>query len=225
MTQTKNLLRTVILASASAVLAVACAAPQPSYGPTVTRNKVKVAESVERLELYARPNGIELSARDKFAVGQFIEAYRQSGNGPLFVNTPLSAGNGIGISQAQTMIRTLAAQSGINPSAIQMGKYQTDPRAQAPLVVSYRTLKAVPRDCRYLDDLTLNYNNQPSQSFGCSATANLAAMVSDPRQFLEPYALGTSDTQRRIVVYDKYIQGEPTASERPPEQSQTLDNN
>jgi len=75
-----------------------------------------------------------------------------------------------------------------------------------------------------MDDLTLTYHNQPSQSFGCAGTANLAAMVADPRQFLEPYASGTPDTQRRIVVYDKYIQGEPTASERPPEQSQSFDN-
>jgi len=220
----KNLLRTLILASSISVLAVACAAPQPSYGPTVTRNSVKVAESVERLELYARPNGMELSARDKFAVGQFIEGYRQNGNGPLFVNMPLTAGNGLGISQAHTMIRTLVAQVGINPAALQTGKYQTNPQANAPLVVSYRTLKAVPRDCRFMDDLTLTYNNQPSQSFGCSATANLAAMVSDPRQFLEPYGSSSPDTRRRIVVYDKYIQGESTAAERPPEQSQTFEN-
>jgi len=105
MTKNKSLFRTFVLTTTSLLLTVACSAPQPSYGPTVMRNKIKVAESVERLELYARPNGMELSARDKFAVGQFIEGYRQNGNGPLFVNTPLTAGNGLGISQAQTMIK------------------------------------------------------------------------------------------------------------------------
>jgi len=40
----------------------ACAAPSMSFQPTSLRNPIKVAESIERLELYTRPNGLELSA-------------------------------------------------------------------------------------------------------------------------------------------------------------------
>jgi len=49
--------------------------------------------------------------------------------------------------------------------------------------------------------------------FGCFQSANLAAMVTDPRQLLEPYAAGTPNPQRRQVIYDKYINGETTAAE------------
>ena len=220
----KNMLKLSLLSLTSAVILTGCMTPQPSYLPTPERNKIKVAETIERLELYTRPNGLELSARDQFAVGQFLEAYRQSGDGPIFVNMPTGGKNGLGTQQAATTLRTMMAQVGINPTAMQTGEYQTSPSAPAPVVVSYRTLKTVPQDCRFLDDLRQTYNNQPYQSFGCSQSANLAAMVSDPRQFLEPYATTTPNSQRRTVVYDKYIQGELTGSERSPDQTATLEN-
>ena len=59
----------------------ACAAPSMSYKPTQLRNPIKVAESIERLELYTRPNGLELSARDRLAVAQFLDGYGRSGEG------------------------------------------------------------------------------------------------------------------------------------------------
>jgi len=49
-------------------------------------------------------------------------------------------------------------------------------------------------------------------------SANLAAMITDPRQLLEPYAAGRPNAQRRQVIYDKYIQGEPTAAQVNPDQ-------
>lgn len=220
----KKMLKLSLLSLSSAGVLAACATPAPSYLPTPERNKIKVAETVERLELYTRPNGLELSARDQFAVGQFLEAYRQSGDGPIFVNMPSGGKNGLGTQQAATTLKTMMAQIGINPTAMQSGEYQTLPNAPAPVVVSYRTLKTVPQDCRFLDDLRQTYNNQPYQSFGCSQSANLAAMVADPRQFLEPYGTTTPNSQRRTVVYDKYIRGELTGSERSPDQTATLEN-
>ena len=43
-------------------------------------------------------------------------------------------------------------------------------------------------------------------------------MVTDPRQLLEPYAPGTPNAQRRQVIYDRYIEGQPTAAEVNPRQ-------
>jgi len=216
-------LRNLALAGVATATLIACSTPNPSFAPTTVKNPIKVAESIERLELYARPNGLELSARDKFAVGQFLEGYKLNGDGPVYVNMPSQAKNNRGVQQAHVMVKTMMAQTGINPAALQAGQYQSRPNAPAPVVVSYRTLKTIPQDCRFKDDLSRSYNNQPHQSFGCFQSANLAAMVADPRQFLEPYATTTPNSQRRTVVYDKYIQGESTASERSERQTTTFE--
>jgi pilus assembly protein CpaD len=182
------------------------------------RNSVNVAESIERLELYTRPNGMELSARDKLAVAQFLDGYARSGDGALYINRPASAMAGLGTRQAEATIRGLMAQGGMNPGSVQTGQYTSRPGAPAPVVVSYRTLRAIPQDCREMDNLANTFSNQPHAGFGCFQSANLAAMISDPRQLLEPYASGQPNAQRRQVIYDKYIQGETTAAQINPDQ-------
>lgn len=201
----------------------ACSTPTASLPPTDLRNPIQVAESIERLELYTRPNGLELSGRDKLAVAQFLDGYRNGGDGPLYMNKPASGLNGLGTQQAEQVIRGLMAEGGINPMALQSGQYQSAPNNPAPVVVSYRTLKAIPQRCGRIGNLSHTYNNQPYDGFGCFQSANIAAMVSDPRQLLEPYAQGRPNAQRRQVVYDKYIEGSLSASEFPDRQNTTAE--
>ena len=211
-----------ILALASGL--IACSTPKPYAPPMVNKNKIKIAESIERLELYTRPTGLELSARDQVAVGQFLQGYGSRGEGPLYINVPSSTAQGIGAQQAQNVIRQSLSQLGMSGAPVQTGQYQAAYGTPAPVVVSYRTLKTIPQDCRNSDDLANSFANQPYSNFGCYHTANIAAMVSDPRQFIEPYGSTPPDSQRRQVVYDKYIEGENPASAHPDRQEVNVDN-
>lgn len=200
---------------AGSVLLTGCLQGGATFEPTHRLNPVRVAESIERLELYARPNGLELSKRDEYAVANFIEAYKAQGSGPLYINRPASALNTAGVSQTNALIDRLMSHSGLNPVSAQSGTYYTRPGDPAPVVISYRTLQAIPQDCTGVGDLTQTGNNSVMPEFGCFASANLAAMISDPRQLIEPYASQAPNAQRRQVVYDRYIDGASTASDRP----------
>ncbi|GLQ19952.1 CpaD family pilus assembly lipoprotein [Algimonas porphyrae] len=204
---------------AAPLLLAGCLQGSNIHQPTHRLNPVKVAESVERLELYARPNGLELSARDEFAVQTFLRSYTAEGSGPIYINRPANALTGQGVIQTDALLTRLMAASAIRPDAVQSGEYYSRPGDPAPVVLSYRTLKAISQDCSRLGDLSQTYGNGVTPEFGCFASANLAAMISDPRQLIEPYASDTPNAQRRQVVYDRYIQGSSTASERPEGQS------
>jgi len=219
----KTLINAAFAAAAVTILA-ACSTPTASSGPSVFNNRIQVAESIERLELYTRPNGLELSARDQIAVSQFLQSYGRRGNGPLYINVPNGSGSGLGSQQAQAVIRQSLAGIGLGGASVQTGEYQSAYGSPAPVVVSYRTLKTVPQDCRHQGDATDTYNNQPYDSFGCFHSANLAAMIGDPRQLLEPYDMTIPDSQRRQTVYDKYIQGENPASTQPDRQQVSVEN-
>ena len=213
----------MLLVTGAAVVLTACTTPTASTGPTIFNNKIQVAESIERLELYTRPNGLELSARDQVAVSQFLQSYGRNGNGPLYVNVPSNSSSGLGTQQAQAVIRQSLAGIGLGGAAVQTGQYQVAYGSPAPVVVSYRTLKTVPQDCRQQGDLTNTYANQPYDNFGCFHAANLAAMIGDPRQLIEPYDMTIPDSQRRQTVYDKYIQGENPASTQPDRQQTSVE--
>jgi len=213
-----------ILVTCIASTLAACATPTASTGPSVFNNKIQVAESIERLELYTRPNGLELSARDQVAVSQFLQNYGHSGSGPLYVNIPNSSKAGLGTQQAQAVIRQSLVGVGLGNARVETGQYQAAYGSPAPVVVSYRTLKTVPRDCRHQGDTTDTFANQPYDNFGCFHSANLAAMIGDPRQLISPYDMTIPDSQRRQTIYDKYIKGENPASAHPDRQEVSVEN-
>ena len=190
--------------------------------PAHRMNPVQVSETVERLELYARPDGLVLSARDEAAVANFMREFAANGSGALHINRPSTGGHGV--AQTDQMLNAAMRQAGLAPSAVQYGQFPARPGLPAPVVVSYRTLRTVPQNCNHMPNLTDTRHNTPVSSFGCFASANLAAMVSDPYQLLEPRTPDTPNAQRRQVIYDAYINGEGTAAQLPPRQNQSSQN-
>lgn len=209
----------VILGGLATLLLGACTTYHPSEVPTPLRNKITVAETVERLELYAQPSGLNLSARDQDAVSEFVHLYGQYGQGPMYINIPGNAANGMGADQAKSAITARMQSMGIPGSQLQMGKYAADLDAPAPVVVSFRRLTTVPINCEQGAFLTSTSTNQPYGNFGCAQTANLAAMIDNPRQLLSPYPQAPSTMIRRSTVFDNYAIGQPTATTRPEGQS------
>lgn len=216
MVTSKQYIRNAVLLTAALTLS-ACATPTPSQPPLYQKNPIQVSESIERLELYSRPDGMSLSARDSDAVAGFLSGFAQFGDGPLYMNMP--AHGSPGVMQTRGLVRNLMGQIGLGGAPVQEGQYQSHPNMPAPVVISYRRLKTLPRDCTIRSDLTRTYSNQPWPEFGCSQNANLAAMIQDPRQLLEPHPMGPADMRRRMTVYDKYIKGESPASATPPNQT------
>jgi len=68
-------------------------------------------------------------------------------------------------------------------------------------------------------------SNNADYSYGCTQSANLAAMIQDPRQLIEPLPFDRPNIERRIDIYDKYIQGQDTSSEQPARQAVSADGN
>ena len=219
----KPQLKLSLMISAVALTLGACAAPQTMPRPAINNHQVSISESIERLELYSRPNGMSLSSRDQSAVAEFLSAYGQFGDGPLYINVPSAQSGAIGTQQSAQLVRQTMAQMGMGIGALQTGQYQSNPSAPAPVVVSYRRLKVVPQDCRGMENLMETHANRPMASFGCAYHANLGAMIQDPRQLLEPYTMGSPNAERRRTVYDKYITGEVTASATPESQERSTD--
>jgi len=203
-----------LVSGLSGLVLSGCIMNVPSHPPTAVRNKITVAETVERLELFAQPSGLNLSARDRDAVSDFIYQYGNSGQGPLYLNIPANA-QGVGVQQAQQVISAHLQNLGIPGSAIQTGQYTAESGTPAPLIVSFRRLTTVPMDCQAGASLTHSSNNQSYNNFGCSQAANLAAMIDNPRQLLTPYDFADAPSVRRTTVLGKYYEGENTATPRP----------
>lgn len=212
----QNLCVRALLASTCAgVLLGGCALSQSPYENVVRDNKITVAETVERMELYVQPTTLNLSARDQDAVGNFVAQYSRTGQGPLYLNVPKNIAGGNGVREARTMLMSHLTHLGISANVVQMGQYVARDGVSAPVVVSYRRLATAPINCQQGNNLVYTSHNKPFANYGCAHTANLAALVTDPRQFLSPYDLAPADANRRALMVGKFTNGEATGTERP----------
>ena len=219
MTRTPKHIAVLATAFAAPVLLVGCL-QGPDLPPSSIRNQVTVAESLERLELYPRRDGMNLSARDRSAMAQFLAAYGQGGSGPILIHSP--EGAGAGVAAAKSEVKMAMTSVGLSDAPLRSESYPARDGAPAPVVVSYRRLRTIIPDCgKTLHDLRVTGRNAPTADWGCAHTANIAAMVADPDQFLGPYPLGEPNAARRMVIYDKYIEGAATGAGIPAGQKQS----
>ena len=215
---------TKLFCAASVLVISACSTAVPTHGNVFEQNRFQISEQIERLELYPQVNGLRLNPRDVEAVNHFMRDFSENGDGQIFMNVPSNQAGGVGVQQAQTMIRTALAQSGFRSANIQTGQYQVPQGAPAPVVVSYRKFATLIPRCTHMEDLRLTGNNQAYSGFGCAHFANQAAMIGDHTQLLRPYDQTPPDPARRSAVYESYIEGADPSSANGSRQGITFGN-
>jgi len=92
----------------------------------------------------------------------------------------------------------------------------------AAIRVTYPKISAVAGPCGlWPDDLGPSIDNRdylenkPYYNFGCSYQRNLAAMVADPADLVQPRAETPAYTPRRNIAFDKYKKGTTTTTSYP----------
>ena len=103
-------------------------------------------------------------------------------------------------------------QLGVPAELIQTAAYAA-PGGEGPVLIAYQRFQAEGPDCSTpWDDLTATGKNVPYAHFGCAVTANIAAEVANPRDFLAPAVETPADDNRRETVLGKYRRGDMTSS-------------
>ena len=211
-------MRTLAVLGCAAALAACASTKTPEKPPAPTallpteQFPIKVTDAPERMALAVHPQG--LSANQNAALSEFVSRWRSDGGGVMTVSAPsVSAGH------PQAMLNRVAAATaaaviklGVPAERVQTAVYAVQ-GGDAPVVIAYQRFQAVGPDCSGpWDDLTATGKNKPYAHFGCSVTANIAAQVANPRDFLAPAVVTPADDVRRETVLGKYRAGEPTSS-------------
>ena len=198
------------LALAVLGLALTACATGPTERPEATAmpETVRVAMDVD-----PRDNGLSWS--QIALIDNVAGEYKARGHGPLVISYPQNAGNAEAALSAIAEARTRLYAAGLDWTEIAGGAYEAGGQIQAPVLFSFTRYQAMAPDCpERWDDLT---NARPGTAwprFGCATAANLASMISDPRDLVTPRTFGSPDTMRRQMVLDNYREGEPTGSRR-----------
>jgi pilus assembly protein CpaD len=146
-------------------------------------------------------------------IAAFAQRWKARGQGLLNVATASSATNDGAIVQ----LRKVLAANGVDKKSMQVSSYPpASGEDNPPITLSFIAYAATASDCGqdWSTNLGFEPRNVPWPEFGCSTQHNLAAIVSDPRDLVEPRTSDPADAQRRsVVISDKYQNGFRTQTE------------
>jgi pilus assembly protein CpaD len=231
--------RTLRLCSALVGLSVALGACANPGAEIVTasvpndyrqRHPIAIAEADRSINLFVGHARGGLSASQRADVMGLARLWVGEGTGVIVADVPVGTPNARAAADTLREVQALLAAGGVPPRGMTVRHYHPDdPRALATIRLSYPRIAAVAGPCGlWPEDLGPSikndgyFENKPYYNFGCASQRNLAAMVDNPSDLVQPRSETPAYTARRNVAFDKYRKGAPTTTTYPEAESAKL---
>jgi pilus assembly protein CpaD len=165
--------------------------------------------------------GLSASQRaDVMALGQ---TWLREGTGAISADLPVDTPNARAAADSFREIQALLTSAGVPPRGIAVRHYHPeDPRQMATIRLNYPKISAVAGPCGlWPDDIGPSiknkgyFENKPYYNFGCASQRNLASMVDNPSDLVQPSPETVAYTTRRTNSFEKYRKGTPTTTVYP----------
>ena len=197
--------------------ATACTGPNSAkHAVTAQGNHpITIKQVSDSLEIETLKTSGKLSEDQKAQLAGYAYSYKIRGHGPLIVSVPKGSKNsGAARATAKKVMQALG-DTGIDQANIKLASYDGDPASAQPVTINFNRFAASAKPCGdWSKDFTKSRSNSLSPDFGCSQQRNMAAMISDPYDLVDPGQLGPADAARRTIAYQKYRFGIGTAAVR-----------
>jgi pilus assembly protein CpaD len=207
-----------IASLALVLLAGSCAAPfsdnsAPPFEDGAVNHPITVEPSYRSLKLPFSATDAGLLPSDDEHFADFVAHYLAHGNGSISIAAPRNADGASAIGYFGERLERM----GVPRAHIIVGEVSgPDNRVE----LGYMTYEANVEPCGdWSKDLGDTSENGTAPDFGCSVQHNIAAMVANPRDLVEPRREEGSDAARRASVITHYEKGEPTATSKSKDQT------
>jgi pilus assembly protein CpaD len=185
------------------------------------RHPITITEAPHTLNLIIGSNRSSLTGQQRAELLAFAQTWKAEATGGVLIDLPTGTANEHASADALREIQSILAATGVPPDTMMVRTYVAGRNALAAVHVTYPKLTAQAGPCGiWPEDIGPTFNrdyfeNQPAWNFGCSTQRNLAAMVANPADLVQPQAETPPYTKRRTEVLKKYGQGESTATNYP----------
>jgi pilus assembly protein CpaD len=186
------------------------------------RHNIAITEGPRTVELFIGMNRGGLNGEQRADVLAFANAWRREATGGILVDLPSGTRNEVAAANALREVRAILSAAGVSPSAVAVRPYRpVDPSKLATLKLNYPTLVAEAGPCGLWPyDLGPTFNREHNENvqywnLGCASQRNLAAMVDNKADLVQPRGEVPPYTGRRTTVLDKYHRGETTVTINP----------
>jgi pilus assembly protein CpaD len=183
---------------------------------------IQVSPVKEEMSLVVSPYAFAVSKYDKARVAEFASAYKRVGHGDIWIVAPEGSQNSASSIGAVAELSAVMVDRGLSREQIKMRSYHAS-GSDAPITIRFVRYTASTRPCGdWSRSVAFEPNNSTTANFGCASQSNLAVMVVDPHDLVQPRDMDPADAQRRMEVIGKYRAGESTGSARSDDESGTV---
>jgi pilus assembly protein CpaD len=183
------------------------------------RHPIALHEGQRAVELFVSNRLAGLTPAQRSNVGAFAHSWHRDATGGVEIRVP-PGGNDRAIRETVAEIRAILVDAGIPRRDVAvLALRQADALQLTPIVLVYPRITAAAGPCgRWPNDLGPGagmeyFTNEPYWNLGCSMQRNLASMIDDPADLVQPRGETPVYMARRSVVLDKYRKGEDTTTQ------------
>ena len=199
-------------------------AAEPYPADYRARHPIAVTEADRSIVVFIGTGRGGMTAAQRADVTGMAQTWLREGTGGITIDMPTGTPNARPAHDTLREIRAIIAAAGVPPRAVSVRQYTPpDPRHMAAIRLNYPRIAATAGPCGlWPEDLGPSYKNRSYfenrhsyYNFGCAHQRNLAAMIDEPSDLVQPRAESPAYTMRRNVAFDKYRKGSSTATTYP----------
>jgi pilus assembly protein CpaD len=184
------------------------------------RHPIAIQEADRSIVLFVGQARGGLTAPQRGDVLGLAQIWLSEGTGAINVDVPVGTPNARAAAETFREIQATLAAAGVPPRGIVMRNYRPeDPRHLPAIRLNYPKISAVAGPCGlWPEDIGPSiknktyFQNKQYYNFGCAYQRNMAAMVDNPSDLVQPRAETPAYTIRRTVAFEKYRKGTSSAT-------------
>jgi pilus assembly protein CpaD len=187
------------------------------------RHPIAIQETERAVVIFVGHARGGLSATQRADVMGLAQIWLQEGTGAITADMPVGTPNAHAAADSLHEIQALLSAAGVPPRGIVVRNYHpADPRQMATIRLNYPKISAVVGPCGlWPEDLGPSIKdksyleNKPYYNFGCAYQRDMAAMIDNPSDLVQPRPETPAYTMRRTEGFEKYRKGNPTTTSYP----------
>jgi pilus assembly protein CpaD len=187
------------------------------------RHPIAIQEANRTVNIFIGNTRGGLSASQRGDVLGLASVWLREGTGAIVAEVPADTSNARAAADSFKEVRSLLAAAGVPPRGIIVRRYHpADPRLFATIRLTYPRIAAVAGPCGvWPEDLGPSiknkgyFDNKPYWNFGCASQRNLASMIDNPSDLVQPRPETPPYTARRTEAFEKYRKGTATTTNYP----------
>lgn len=187
------------------------------------RHPIALQESDQSVVVFVGHARGALSASQRADVLGLAQSWLREGTGVISADVPVDTPNARAAADSLREIQALLSAAGVPPNDVVVRHYHPeDPRQMAAIRLNHPRISAVVGPCGlWPEDLGPSvkdksyFENKSYYNFGCAYQRNMAAMVDNPSDLVQPRPETAPYTARRTAAFEKYRKGAPTSTTYP----------